>query len=199
MTLQNYKDRNNFAESDASFMDQFQQELAQEFDSIVSVGKSRKIMSLLKKEWRQYLEVLTDPQIRMEAGVPQSCQYIYGSYSTDKALDTRHIQEKIAVACGAKKPQFLRSRYIRTTFATAIGRLNLSHQALTMLCLLMGHTMGVHLASYDLPTGLNFSLMAGKALTMFSKNQVNAHKGETLEAVLKMPKAPPAPIGGDDE
>jgi len=198
ITLANYKARNNFAESDASLMDEMQQKMAFQFDSIVHTGKSRKIMSLIKREWRKYLEVMADPEVRKEAGIPDTCQYLYGTL-TGKALNTRRLQEQIAVACGAKFPNLLRSRYIRTTFATTIGRLKLSHQALKMLCLLMGHSMGVHLASYDLPTGLNFSLLMGQALKLFSEGLVNSHKGETLENVLNLPKAPLAPEGGDDE
>jgi hypothetical protein len=200
ITLANYKARNNFAESDAAMMDEAQTEMAMQFDTIVHTGKSRQIMSLVKRGWRKYLEVLADPEIRKEAGIPDTCHYLYGSTSTaGKALDTRHLQEKIAIACGAKKPKFLRSRYIRTTFATTMGRLKLSHQVLQMLCLLMGHTMGVHLAVYDLPTGLNFSLLMGKACNLFDLGEVNAHKGETLEDVMHLPKAPPPPPGGDSQ
>jgi hypothetical protein len=153
---------------------------------------------LVKREWRKILEVLADPEIRKEAGIPETCPYLYGSTSsTGKALDNRHLQEKIASSCGAQKPHLLRSRYIRTTFATTLGRLKLSHQALQMLCLLMGHSMGTHMAAYDLPTGLNFTLLIGTALDIFDDGTVNTHKGATLEDMAKLPQAPPPPPGGD--
>jgi hypothetical protein len=201
ITLENYNDRNNFSKSHCNLMTEVQQQLAQRFDIFTSKGKgSQKVMSLSKLEWRPYLEWLTDPAVRKFAGVAETCKYMYGSASPDRPLDFAKMQQTIAHSCGAKNPNEIRARFIRTTFATTIGKLSLSYPARKMICLLMGHKMDVHDSYYDLPTGLGFGLMVGRALEIFSDGKILQYDGKTLESEAGITKEViSAPVNPEDE
>ena len=59
-------------------------------------------------------------------------------------MDVRGPQKAAAEACLAEKPDDLRARAIRTTFATTLGQMQLSGLAKEDLCPLMGHSITVH-------------------------------------------------------
>lgn len=60
-----------------------------------------------------------------------------------------------AIDCSSKHPEHLRSHYIRTSFATSIGKLNTRYSAEKMLCLMMDHIMQVH----EPPLGTKIEMM----------------------------------------
>lgn len=198
ITLTDYFQIDSFSEGTNSLLKTpIQRELAGRFLIISHIGKgTQKVMSLVKQSWVKYLDALTNPEIRRAAGIHLDCKYMYGSHSKETPIDPRYVQSKVAVECGAKIPEHLRSRYIRTTFASTIGKLNITYPAKKMMCLLMGHTMGVHDKFYELPTGLGFSLLMGRALEIFSAGKVDDFQGKSLEEVADIRDpimAPPDP------
>lgn len=201
ITLTDYAAIDNFSDGTNNLLKTpIQRELAGRFLIISHIGKgTQKVMSLIKQSWNKYLLALTDPEIRMAASIPLDCKYMYGSLSKENPIDPRYIQEKVAVQCGAKHPEHLRSRYIRTTFASTIGKMNITYPAKKMLCLLMGHTMGVHDKFYELPTGLGFSLLMGRALEIFSAGKVDDFQGKSLEEVADIRDPIMAPPNPADE
>ncbi|CAB3388610.1 Hypothetical predicted protein [Cloeon dipterum] len=77
------------------------------------------------------------------------------------------------------KPEW--RKYFCTLADKSVGHMQLSGPAKKLLCLLMGHSQTVHDNYYDLPTGLGFNLMVGRALEIFQSGDIQKHKGTTLE------------------
>ncbi|XP_065335427.1 uncharacterized protein LOC135936517 isoform X2 [Cloeon dipterum] len=186
ITLEDYAQRNNYSGQNSEALSKAQQELAERYDVITSTGKgSSKVLSLIKPEWRDYFCTLADKAVRAAAGIPENCAYLFGTCN-GRPMDTRRVQEKAAKLCLAAKPTSLRARAIRTSFATTVGHMQLSGPAKKLLCLLMGHSQKVHDNYYDLPTGLGFNLMVGRALEIFQTGDIKKHKGTTLEEAAQI-------------
>ncbi|XP_065342418.1 uncharacterized protein LOC135941083 [Cloeon dipterum] len=199
VTLQNYEERNNYSGKNSDALSKAQQELAERYDVLTSTGKgSTKVLSLLKPEWRDYFTTLSDKGVRAAAGIPESCIYLFGT-KNGKPMDVRGPQKAAAEACLAERPDDLRARAIRTTFATTLGQMELSGPSKKLLCLLMGHSITVHDQYYDLPTGLGFNLMVGRALEIFQDGNIQKHKGTTLEQAAEIRTTAAQPDNADPE
>ncbi|XP_065346660.1 uncharacterized protein DDB_G0271670-like [Cloeon dipterum] len=146
------------------------------------------VLSLIKSEWREYFQLCADSDVRRLAGVHQ-CNFLFGTQHGNRMNTSNRHNGVLKDLHGAlHDASTLRPRYLRTTLATNLGTLNLSHAAKKMLCLLMGHEMNVHDRYYELPTGLGFGLMMGRALELFEGGVENLrkHKGKTLEEAVEM-------------
>ncbi|XP_065336845.1 uncharacterized protein LOC135937615 [Cloeon dipterum] len=189
ITVDEYNGRNNFANTHNEILSEVQQGMAKNYDIIGSVGKGgKKVLSLIKSEWREYFQLCADSDVRRLAGVHQ-CNFLFGTQHGNRMNTSNRHNGVLKDLHGAlHDASTLRPRYLRTTLATNLGTLNLSHAAKKMLCLLMGHEMSVHDRYYELPTGLGFGLMMGRALELFEGGVENLrkHKGKTLEEAVEM-------------
>jgi hypothetical protein len=131
---------------------------------IESLGKGgNPVLTNIKREWEPHLEFLCNMNYRQFIGLHNDNQYILGTPGSRDGLGHPNpcsTQKTYADKCegNVEDTKHLRSRYLRRSWATDMGKADLKYVQRKGMCLVLGHSMDVHERHYNVPAILEVAM-----------------------------------------
>jgi hypothetical protein len=155
-----------------------------------SKGKSGTVMSIVKNKWLSTIMLLCDKKFRKFVGVAENNDTIF--FTTRKSKlnypNPSRSQKKFADLCKGLVPnhKILRSINFRASFATNMTKMDLTYAVKHSMCAMLGHTMEVHAAAYEVPQALDGVQVMGFACFASATNTVQDYASKKVEQVLNI-------------
>ncbi|CAH2002340.1 unnamed protein product [Acanthoscelides obtectus] len=155
--------------------------LMRSFKRIVIRGKrGRGVPVLISKDVQDHLNLILECRDNIQT---VSNIYLFGKPNSQEPIIGYKVIKKYASLCQAKNPHALTSTRLRKHLATLTQLFNMSENDMEQLASFMGHTLGIHRASYRLPDDVYQTARLSKILTLMEKGEAGHFKGKSLDEI----------------
>lgn len=143
---------------------------------------ARPVPLLISNEMAEAIDLII--KYRNEAGVSQENKFLFAKRGDATSMyDANLVLRELTKNCGAKRPQDLRSRGLRTHIATVSQALNLSDNDLKVLSGFLGHTTRTHLEHYRMPCDVEHTARLSKLLISLDSGTIHKFRGKRIDEI----------------
>lgn len=155
--------------------------LMNKFKRIVIRGKrGRGVPVLISGDVQEHLDII----LRCRQNIFKSSNdYLFGNPMSGEPIIGYKVLRKYAILCGAKNPDSLTCTRLRKHLATLTQLFNMTENDMEQLASFMGHTLGIHRASYRLPDDIYQTARISKLLILMERGEAGQFKGKTLDEI----------------
>ena len=157
--------------------------LSDTLDMVYIRGKrGRKVAVIIPVDCQRAMEILYKQ--REMAGISSHNTYFFGRQNTESSnIRACDCLRELALECGLKSPELIRSTKMRKYIATISQILNLNDTQLSWLSDHLGHSVSVHKNFYRLQDSTVEMTKVAKLLLAIDKGQVQSCQGKSLDEI----------------